>query len=153
MTLLAKEIADELRKFGSNTVKTFCKKGEADSYETIVRRVCKRMRIKVNDSDDTQAMEQELLTSICEQATAKMSDEELRKMADKAGIPHKSLNHQMLVSAILFAIRRNTYLLTEMIYYVTFRIANMLLGRWITRTLSEYSSRSSWLGCSSRLDS
>jgi uncharacterized protein YaaW (UPF0174 family) len=38
----------------------------------------------------------------------------------------------MLVSAILFAIRRNTYLLTEMIYYVTFRIANMLLGRWIT---------------------
>ena len=48
MTLLAKEIADELRKFGSNTVKTFCKKGEADSYETIVRRVCKRMRVKVN---------------------------------------------------------------------------------------------------------
>ena len=132
MTLLAKEIADELRKFGSNTVKTFCKKGEADSYETIVRRVCKRMRVKVNDSDNTQAMEHELLTSICEQVTAKMSDEELRNLADKAGIQHKSLNHQMLVSAILFAIRRNTYLLTEMIYYVTFRIANMLLGRWIT---------------------
>ena len=131
MTLLAKEIADELRKFGSNTVKTFCKKGEADSYETIVRRVCKRMRVKVNDSDNTQAMEHELLTSICEQATAKMSDEELRKLADKAGISHKSLNHQMLVTAILFAIRRNTYLLTEMIYYVTSRIASMLLGRWI----------------------
>ena len=132
MTLLAKEIADELRKFGSNTVKTFCKKGEADSYETIVRRVCKRMRVKVNDSDNTQEMEHELLTSICEQATAKMSDEELRYLADKAGIPHKSLNHQMLVTAILFAIRRNTYLLTEMIYYVTSRIASMLLGRWIS---------------------
>lgn len=131
MNLMAKEIGEELRKYGSNTVKTFCRKGEADSYETIVRRVCKRMRIKVSDTDNTQTMEYELLTTICEQTTSKLSDEELRKLADKAGIPHKSLNHQMLVTAILFAIRRNTYLLTEMIYYVTSRIASMLLGRWI----------------------
>jgi len=132
MNLMTAEIEEELRKFGSNTVRTFCRKGEADSYETIVRRVCKRMGVKVNDCDNTLTMERELLTTICEQTTSKLSDEELRKLADKAEIPHKSLNHQMLVSAILFAIRRNTYLLTEMIYYVTYRIANMLLGRWIT---------------------
>lgn len=119
MNLMATEIAEELRKFGSNTVRTICRKGEADSYETIVRRVCKRMGVKVNDCDNTPTMERELLTTICEQTTSKLSDEELRKLADKAGIPHKSLNHQMLVTAILFAIRRNTYLLTEMIYYVT----------------------------------
>jgi uncharacterized protein YaaW (UPF0174 family) len=89
------------------------------------------MGVKVNDCDNTQTMEYELLTTICEQTTSKLSDEELRRLADKAGIPHKSLNHQMLVTAILFAIRRNTYLLTEMIYYVTSRIASMLLGRWI----------------------
>ena len=131
MNLMAAEIAEELRKFGSNTVMTICRKGEADSYETIVRRVCKKMGVNVNDSDNTLAIERELLTTICEQTTSKLSDEELRKLADKAGIPHKSLNHQMLVSTILFAIRRNTYLLTEMIYYVTSRIASMLLGRWI----------------------
>lgn len=132
MKLMAKEIGEELRKYGSNTIKTFCRKGEADSYETIVRRVCRRMNVKVSDSDNTAAMERELLTTICEQTTGKMSDEELRTLADKAGIPHKSLNHQMLLSAVMFAIRRNTYLLTEMIYYVTSRIAHMLLGRWIT---------------------
>ena len=131
MNLMAAEIAEELRKFGSNTVMTICRKGEADSYETIVRRVCKKMGVNVNDSDNTLAMERELLTTICEQTTSKLSDEELRKLADKAGIPHKSLNHQILVSTILFAIRRNTYLLTEMIYYVTSRIASMWLGRWI----------------------
>ena len=135
MNLMAAEIAEELRKFGSNTVMTICRKGEADSYETIVRRVCKKMGVNVNDSDNTLAMERELLTTICEQTTSKLSDEELRKLADKAGIPHKSLNHQMLVSTILFAIRRNTYLLTEMIYYVTSRIASMLgmsaVGRYL----------------------
>ena len=132
MNLMATEIAEELRKFGSNTVKTICRKGEADNYESIVRRVCRRMHIKVKESDDTIAMERELLTTICEQATSNLSDEELRNLADKAGIPHKSLNHQMLVTAVMLAIRKNAYLLTEMIYYVTTRIANMLLGRWIT---------------------
>lgn len=132
MTLMANEIADELRKFGSNTVKTIFRKGEPDSYETIVRRVCNRMKVNVGDGDDTQSMERELLTAICEQTTARLSDNELRTLADKAGVEHKSLNHQMLVSVMIFAIRRNTFLLTEMIYYVTARIANMLLGRWIT---------------------
>ena len=97
MHMMASEIADELRKFGSNTVKTFCRKGEADSYETIVRRVCKRMGVKVNDSDSTRIMEIELLTTICEQTTSKLSDEELRNLADKAGIPHKSLNPETLI--------------------------------------------------------
>ncbi len=132
MNLMAREIGEELRKYGSNTVKTFCRKGEADSYETIVRRVCKRMRVKVSDSDNTESMERELLTTICEQTTSKLSDEELRNLADKAGIPHKRLNHQMLAYAVMFAIRRNTYLMTEMVYYVSVRIANMLLGRWIS---------------------
>ena len=131
MYMMAKELSEELRKFGTNTVKTFCRKGEADSYETIVRRVCKRMGVKVKDCDNTYIMELELLTTICEQTTSRLSDEELRSLADKAGIPHKNLNHQMLVTAILFAIRSNAYLLTEMIYFVTSRIASMLLGRWI----------------------
>ena len=82
MNLMATEIAEELRKFGSNTVRTICRKGEADSYETIVRRVCKRMGVKVNDGDNTLTMERELLTTICEQTTSKLSDAELRKLAD-----------------------------------------------------------------------
>ena len=132
MNLMATEIGEELRRFGSNTVKTFCCKGEADSYETIVRRVCKRMKINVGNIDSTQEMERELLISVCEHTTNHLSNEELRTFADKAGIPHKRLNRQMLVYAVMFAIRRNTYLMTEMIYYVSLRIANMLFGRWIT---------------------
>ena len=132
MNLMTNELAEELRKFGSNTVKTICRKGEADSYETIVRRVCKRMKINVGSDNNTQEMERELLISICEHTTEKLSNEELRSFADKVGIPHKRLNRQMLVYAVMVAIRRNNYLMTEMVYYVSLRIANMLLGRWIT---------------------
>lgn len=132
MNLLSRQIGEELRKFGSNTVKTFCRQGEADSYETIVRRVCRRMKVNVGSSNDTQTMERELLTTICEQSASKMSDEELRNIADNAGIPHKSLNKQMLTYVVMMAIRRNTFLMAEMLYYVTSSIAEMLLGRWIT---------------------
>lgn len=132
MSMMASEIGDELRKYGSNTIKTLCRKGEADSYETIVRRICKKLNVKVSDSDDTKSMEFKLLTKICEKTTSELSDEELRSIADKAGIRHKSLNHQMLASAILFAMRRNTYLLTEVVYYIAERIASILLGRWLT---------------------
>lgn len=132
MNLMTNELAEELRKYGSNTVRTIWRKGEADTYETIVRRVCKRMNINVGTDDSTQEMERELLINICEQTTSRLSNEELRSLADKAGIPHKRLNRQMLVSALMFAIRRNTILMTEMVYYVSLRIANMLLGRWIT---------------------
>ena len=90
MNLMAAELAEELRKFGSNTVRTFCRKGEADSYETIVRRVCKRMGVKVNDCDNILTMERELLTTICEQTTSKLSDEELRKLADTTQEPEPS---------------------------------------------------------------
>ena len=131
MRLMSRQIGEELRKFGSNTVKTFCRQGEADSYETIVRRVCKRMKVNVSSSNDTLTMERELLTTICEQSANKMTDEELRNIADKAGIPHKSLNKQMLTYVVMIAIRRNTYLMAEMLYYVTSSIAEMLLGRWI----------------------
>ena len=132
MNLMPNELAEELRKYGSNTVRTIWRKGEADTYETIVRRVCKRMNINVGSDDSTQEMERELLINICEQTTSRLSNEELRSFADKAGIPHKRLNRQMLVSALMFAIRRNTILMKEMVYYVSLRIANMLLGRWIT---------------------
>ena len=63
MNLMATEIGEELRKYGSNTIKTFCRQGEADCYETIVRRVCKRMGVKVGDSDNTLTMERELLSA------------------------------------------------------------------------------------------
>ena len=131
MNMMAKEICEELRKFGSNTVKTLCLRGEADSYNTILRRVCKKMDVEVAYDDSVIKMERQLLTNVCEEAASKLSEKELRDLADEAGIPHKNLKHQMLVYSILMAIRHNTYLFARLINLVTMRIAYMLLGREI----------------------
>jgi len=130
MNLMAKELGEELRKFGSNTIKTIFYKGEADSYETILRRVCKKIDVAVSDSDSVVEMERRMLTNVCEHITAKLTNEELRSLADKAGIPYKNLDRQMLIAAILYAMRRNVIFLQEIIVYVAGRLAQMLFGTW-----------------------
>jgi len=51
MNMMTKEISEEIRKYGSNTVKTLYRRGEADNYDTILRRVCKRMSVVVGYDD------------------------------------------------------------------------------------------------------
>ncbi len=131
MNLMAKELCEELRKYGTNTVKTLCRNGEADSYSKIVHRVCRRLKVSISDNDSTIEMERKLMQTAFEKCTSQLTDEELRSLADKAGIPHKSLNRQMLVYAIMVAVRRNVVLLSEIIYYITMRIAYALVGRGV----------------------
>ncbi len=131
MNLMAKELCEELRKYGTNTVKTLCRKGEADSYSKIVRRVCRRLNVSISDNDSTIEMERKFMESACENCTSQLSDEELRSLADKAGIPHKSLKRQMLVYTIMIAVRRNVVLLSEIIYYITMRIVYAQVGRGV----------------------
>ena len=132
MNLMAKEISEEFRKFGSNTVHTLYKKGEADSYETILRRVCKKLKVSVAYNDNVNMMEQQLLTTLCEKTTEKLSDEELRDLADKAGISHKNLNRQQIVFSLMISLRTNRYLFVELMTFIITRIANMIFGRTIS---------------------
>ena len=131
MNMMTKEISEELRKYGSNTVKTLYRRGEADSYDTILRRVCKKMDVEIGNDVSVQDMERQLLISVCEQAASKLSDEELRNLAEEAGIPHKNLKRQMLIYSIMMAIRHNTYLFSRILSYIIIRIGNMLLGRGV----------------------
>lgn len=131
MAQMAKEIGEELRKFGSNTLMTFFRQGEADSYKTIVQRVCRKMNVEVDDEDSTPVMERSLLITLCESATRKMTDEELRNMADIAGIPHKNLNRQLLAALLMSAIRNNINLMARLACYITSRILQVLFGRGV----------------------
>ena len=65
MNKMTEEISEEFRKFGSNTVKTLYRHGEADSYEKILRRVCKRMDVDIENNDSIQEMEHQLLMNVC----------------------------------------------------------------------------------------
>ena len=129
INLMVEELAGELRKYGSNTIKTLWHHGEADSYEKIVRRVCNKMDVEVSETDSVPIMERQLMFEWLNKMTEKMSDEDLHQIAEEAGIKAKNLNRHVLIYTLMFTMRHNVVLLSRIIYYIVTRIGMMLLGR------------------------
>jgi uncharacterized protein YaaW (UPF0174 family) len=112
MLFLVPQISNELLKYGSNTLSTFWH-NEPDSYETVLRRVCKQMDVRTMEQDSVAKMEHNLLTTLCQDTLNKMSERELRLLANENGIPDKTLTRQALTAALLMAIRTSRAILTR----------------------------------------
>ena len=130
MMFLVPDIAYELRKFGTNTLKTLFK-GEPDSYHTIVRRVCKQMRVDVNEEDNVQSMEHALLTTFCEDVIGKLSTRELRLLANEYNIPTKNLSRQAIAAALMMAIKTGQRILARFVSYIMKSMMNVLVIRGV----------------------
>lgn len=111
MLFLVPQISNELLKYGSNTLTTFWNK-EPDSYATVLRRVCKQMDVRVSDHDTVTKMEHNLLTTLCRDTLNRMSERELRLLANENGIPDKTLTRQALTAASLPCCKWRTCALT-----------------------------------------
>lgn len=129
MQAMADDVAEELLKFGSNTVMTFIHNGRPDSYEDVVRRVCRKMKVEVSNYDDAVDMEHALLQNVCETALRNMSDEEIDALADEIGLMKKDLRKQMKAGAILFAMKRFPQVFYRVVNYVVTRVMAFLGGR------------------------
>ena len=112
MLFLVPQISNELLKYGSNTLATFWH-NEPDSYETVLRRVCKQMDVRTMEQDSVSKMERNLLTTLCQDTLDKMSERELRLLANENGIPDKTLTRQALTAVLLMAIRTSRAVLTR----------------------------------------
>lgn len=129
MSMMTDTIAGELRKYGSNTVKTLISQGEPDTYEEILHRVCRKMNIDTEEQISVPEVERALLTTVCKQTTRKLTEGELRDLADDLGIQHKRASRQMLIGMLMTAIRSNVRIFARLSYYVATRVVNILLGR------------------------
>lgn len=123
------EIAEELLKFGSNSIVTYFREGRPDSYEDVVRRVCKKMKVKVAITDNAVDMEHKLLQDVCETAINNMTPEELNALADEIGLAKKNINKQMMISALMLAMKRYPQVFGRVVTYVVTRVLAFLAGR------------------------
>ena len=126
---MADEMANELLKFGSNSIMTFIHDGRPDSYEDVVRRVCKKMKVETTDMDDAVQMEHQLLQHVCETAINNMSDEEIDDLADEIGLMKKSINKQLMISGLLMAMKRYPQVFYRVVSYVVTRVLAFIGGR------------------------
>lgn len=140
MLFLVPQISNELLKYGSNTLATFWH-NEPDSYETVLRRVCKQMDVRTMEQDSVAKMEHNLLTTLCQDTLNKMSERELRLLANENGIPDKTLTRQALTAALLMAIRTSRAVLTRIAARVIQYIVEIITVRGVATAGIETATR------------
>ena len=140
MLFLVPQISNELLKYGSNTLATFLH-NEPDSYETVLRRVCKQMDVRTMEQDSVTKMERNLLTTLCQDTLNKMSERELRLLANENGIPDKTLTRQALTAALLMAIRTSRAVLTRIVARIIQYIVEIITVRGVATAGIETATR------------
>ena len=140
MLSLVPQISTELLKYGSNTLMTYWN-GGPDSYETVLRRVCKQMDVDVDEEEDVPTMEYNLLTALCQDTLKKMSERELRLLANESGIPDKRLTRQALTAALLMALRASRPILVRVVARVVQYVVEMVAVRGVATAGIETASR------------
>lgn len=140
MLFLVPQISNELLKYGSNTLVTFWH-NEPDSYQTVLRRVCKQMDVRTMEKDSVTKMERNLLTTLCQDTLNKMSERELRLLANENGIPDKTLTRQALTAALLMAIRTSRAILTRIAARVIQYIVEIITIRGVATAGIETATR------------
>ena len=122
------EIAGELQRFGGNTIANLYR-GEGISYRTILKDVCKKMKVYFSDSEETEDIERALLKKMCSDVIGSMSEKELLEMSESLDIPTKNPKKYLIAAALQLAIRRGGALFARIAVYISQMIAKMVLGR------------------------
>ena len=122
------EIANELQRFGGNTLANLWRRGGV-CYREILKDVCRKMEVYFRGEESTEDLEKALLEKVCLEAIDKMPEEELREMAEQLGIGGKKPRKYAMVFALQLAVKKGGPVFIRIVAYVTSMISRMLLGR------------------------
>ena len=126
-----KDIGAELQSYGGNTILNHFR-GHGPSYESIVRDVCKRLRVRnILIHDTAEEMEQKLLIHVSKKAIGELDESQARAIMDECGIRNFERSKAGLLAALmaLQVINRKVFIIVmETIMRLVSRI---LVGRGI----------------------
>lgn len=133
MRALVPDIVDELQCYGANTVMTILRGGDGVSYHTILRNVAKKLKVSYNKNTSDESLERYILQKIFDDVSAKMSEDELRALAESMKV-HLSAGYskQAIITALQVAIRRGGFQSYIWITVAANAISRALLGRGLS---------------------
>lgn len=95
-----KDIAEEIQKFGANTIATLLRFGKGVRYRTILIEVCEKMKVNFNKESSTKLIEKNLLDKVLVCAIEELSEDDLKELAKELKIPVTHLGKQSLIATI-----------------------------------------------------
>jgi uncharacterized protein YaaW (UPF0174 family) len=128
------EIAAEIQCFGGNTLANMARGGKGVLYKEILTDVCDKLKVNYNKNASTIKIEENLLMKILTDAIEKMSPEEVKQLAEAAGIKNSSAfaNSEAMIGVFQAVFRAGGF----KSYQLTLIIVNAVLKALIGRGLS-----------------
>lgn len=120
----AAEIANYLRRMGSNDVATMFRGGDGVSYEEVVLDVGEKLKAKVDKANSVEKNEEQILLKMFSDALERMTDDEKRAIFRSMGMSEKDIPFGAISAVVIQNILREFG--GFYIYQITLIVANMV---------------------------
>lgn len=146
-------IAAEIQCFGANSFATMFRGGKGVLYKEVLTDVCDKLKVNYKASAKTEAIEQNLLMKILEDALQKMSPEELKALAQSIGFKDLSASRNVLVGAFQAIFHAGGFKSYQLTLIVVNAVLKALIGRGLsfggnillTRTMAVLAGPIGWI--------
>lgn len=126
-------VAAELQSFGANTFATIFRGGKGVLYKEVLCDVCDKLKVNYNKNGATELIEQNLMMKIVEDAVQKMSAEEVRQMAEEAGVANfGALSKDAALAAFIAIFRAGGFKSYQILVIVVNATLKALIGRGLS---------------------
>ncbi len=128
---LKQTIAEEIQKFGGNSLVSVFRGGKGVLYKEIVCDVASHVGANFNEKQDVAQIESSILLKIVEKSLDKMSEEEKKDFFDQFGVRYEGVG-PVAMAALIGVIRVSGFAFYKMATIVAQATAKALLGKGLT---------------------
>jgi uncharacterized protein YaaW (UPF0174 family) len=122
-------IAEEIQKFGANTLVSVLRGGQGVLYKEIVCDVADRLKVTYNAALEVADIEGLIQLKILEKAMEKMSEDQKREFFDQFGVSYTTGMGAAAMAALLVAIKASGFYAYQLAAIIANGMARLLLSR------------------------
>lgn len=126
------EIAAELQLYGANTLASIFRYGKGVHYRKILNRVCKKIKLKVDENSSVQEIEKQLLIKILTDSVKKMNETEIAEIIQNLDLQTTDFTKQGLLLALQTAVKVGGFTPYQLAVIVTNSVFKSIFGRGLS---------------------
>jgi uncharacterized protein YaaW (UPF0174 family) len=125
-------IAAEIQCFGANSIVTIFRQGKGVPYREVLTDVCDKLKVNYNKNAEIEVIEDNLLMKIVSDAIEKMTDAEVKELAETVGLSNFSSSRSLLLGSFQAIFRAGGFKSYQLTAIIVNGILKALIGRGLS---------------------
>ena len=103
-------LAEEVQKYGANSLATILRGGKGVLYKEILFDVCDKVKVKYDKDAPVEEIERKLIEKVAAEAISKLSSDEIKEVSENFKITLTDFTPQALTAVVLSALQGSFYI-------------------------------------------